>query len=118
MPSGRAPPRSVPIAATTPPIFVEELRMLKARPQLAQNTKGRRSAIDRRTTRHPGYAAKQSSPLPKTGNPYLSVKLDGPTLAQPINGALIRQQDGSYALVWNRKEVKADEQPAEAEAAA
>jgi len=42
----------------------------------------------------------------------------GPTLAQPINGALIRQQDGSYALVWNRKELKADEQPAEAEAAA
>jgi hypothetical protein len=26
---------------------------------VAQNTSGRRSAIDRRTTRHPGYAASQ-----------------------------------------------------------
>jgi uncharacterized protein (DUF736 family) len=53
----------------------------------------------------------------KAGKPYLSVKLDGPMLAQPINGALTKQQDGSYALVWNRKDAKADEQLAEAEAA-
>ena len=37
--------------------FVEELRTLNIRPHVAQNTSRRRSAIDRRTTRHPGYAA-------------------------------------------------------------
>ena len=36
-----------------------ELRTLNVRPHLAQNTSRRRSAIDRRTTRHPGYAASQ-----------------------------------------------------------
>jgi uncharacterized protein (DUF736 family) len=46
------------------------------------------------------------------------VKLDSPALVEPINCALTKQQDGSFALVWNRKEAKADEQPAEAEAAA
>ncbi|MCB1376441.1 MAG: transposase, partial [Rhodobacteraceae bacterium] len=39
--------------------FIEELRTLNVRPHVAQNTSGRRSAIDRRTTRHPGYAASQ-----------------------------------------------------------
>jgi hypothetical protein len=39
--------------------FVEELRTLNVRPHVAQNTSRRRSAIDRRTTRHPGYAASQ-----------------------------------------------------------
>ena len=29
------------------------------RPHVAQNTSGRRSAIDKRTTRHPGYVASQ-----------------------------------------------------------
>jgi transposase len=37
--------------------FVEELRTLNVRPHVAQNTSGRRSAIDGRTTRHRGYAA-------------------------------------------------------------
>lgn len=37
--------------------FVEELRTLKVRPHVAQNVSRRRSAIDRRTTRHAGYAA-------------------------------------------------------------
>jgi transposase len=37
--------------------FVEELRTLNVRPHVAQNTNRRRSAIDKRTTRHPGYAA-------------------------------------------------------------
>ena len=32
---------------------------MNVRPHVAQNTSGRRSAIDRRTTRHPGYAASQ-----------------------------------------------------------
>ncbi len=39
--------------------FVEELRTMNVRPHVAQNTSGRRSAIDRRTTRHPCYAAGQ-----------------------------------------------------------
>jgi transposase len=39
--------------------FVEELRTLNVRPHVAQNTNGRRSAVDKRTTRHPGYAASQ-----------------------------------------------------------
>ena len=39
--------------------FVEELRAVNVRPHVAQNTSGRRSAIDGRTTRHSGYAASQ-----------------------------------------------------------
>jgi transposase len=38
--------------------FVASLRNLKVTPHVAQTT-ARRSAIDRRTTRHPGYAASQ-----------------------------------------------------------
>jgi hypothetical protein len=36
-----------------------ELRERNVRPHVAQNSHGRRSAIDRRTTRHPGYAMSQ-----------------------------------------------------------
>jgi transposase len=39
--------------------FVAALKGLNATPHVAQNTLGRRSAIDRRTTRHPGYAVSQ-----------------------------------------------------------
>jgi IS5 family transposase len=39
--------------------FVEELRTINVRPHVARNTSGRRSAIDGRTSRHPGYAASQ-----------------------------------------------------------
>jgi transposase len=39
--------------------FVAELREVNVTPHLAQNTSGRRSAIDGRTTRHPGYAISQ-----------------------------------------------------------
>jgi hypothetical protein len=39
--------------------LVMELRELNVRPPIAQNSRGRRSAIDRRTTRHRGYAASQ-----------------------------------------------------------
>ena len=37
--------------------FVEGLRTLNVRPHVAQNVSRRRSAMDRRTTRHPSYAA-------------------------------------------------------------
>ena len=36
--------------------FVAEMRRLGVTPHVTQNTKGRRSAIDGRTTRHLGYA--------------------------------------------------------------
>src|ERR1700758_1290341 len=39
--------------------FVTELRSLNATPHVAQNTNGRSSAIDGRTTRHAGYAISQ-----------------------------------------------------------
>ena len=39
--------------------FVEALRQREVTPHVAQNTSKRRSAIDRRTTRHPGYAFSQ-----------------------------------------------------------
>ena len=39
--------------------FVQSLRTLNAVPHVAQNCQGRKSAIDGRTTRHPGYAISQ-----------------------------------------------------------
>jgi transposase len=39
--------------------FVEETRNMNATPHVAQNNKGRKRAIDGRTTRHPGYAISQ-----------------------------------------------------------
>jgi hypothetical protein len=39
--------------------FVAQTRALAVTPHVAQNTSGRRSAIDERTTRHPGYAVSQ-----------------------------------------------------------
>jgi uncharacterized protein (DUF736 family) len=39
----------------------------------------------------------------KKGKAYLSVRLDSPALNAPVNCALTKQADGSYALVWNRK---------------
>lgn len=41
------------------PGFVAALRQLGVTPHVAQNTTARRSAIDARTTRHPGYAISQ-----------------------------------------------------------
>jgi transposase len=39
--------------------FVKETREMNVTPHVAQNNKGRTSAIDGRTTRHPGYAVSQ-----------------------------------------------------------
>ena len=39
--------------------FVAEARNLRVTPHVAQNNKGRKSAIDGRTTRHAGYAISQ-----------------------------------------------------------
>ena len=46
------------------------------------------------------------------GNPYLSVKFDSPAFVAPINCALTKQADGSYALVWSRDARKDEEQAA------
>ena len=53
-----------------------------------------------------GAAWKKVSPQ---GKRYLSVKLDGPTLAVPIHCALIQQNDGSYHLIWRRGEEEAEQ---------
>jgi transposase len=39
--------------------FVADMRALNVTPHIAQNVSGRRSAVDARTTRHPGYAVSQ-----------------------------------------------------------
>src|SRR4051812_39832770 len=39
--------------------FINELRSMNVTPHVAQNTSGRSSAIEGRTTRHGGYAARQ-----------------------------------------------------------
>lgn len=59
-----------------------------------------------------GAAWKKTS---KAGKPYLSVKLDGPILPEPIHCALTGQKDGSYDLIWSRR---TDEQQPAGEVAA
>jgi Transposase DDE domain len=39
--------------------FIADIRSLTVTPHVAQNVSGRRSAIDARTMRHPGYAVSQ-----------------------------------------------------------
>jgi len=52
------------------------------------------------------------------GNAYLSVKLDSPALPEPVNCALLKQNDGSHALVWKRASADTkSEEPPEAAAA-
>ena len=60
--AGRAGPRPITVGADRAydaADFVMELRQLGATPHVAQNTVGRRSAIDQRTTRHAGYQHSQ-----------------------------------------------------------
>ena len=47
--------------------FVNELRSMNVTPHVAQNTTNRRSAIDGRTTRHPGYAVEPAHPQADRG---------------------------------------------------
>jgi hypothetical protein len=60
--------------------FVVELREQTVTPHVAQNQSGRRSAIDGRTTRHPGYAI--SHPHPHTHRGGLWLRQDGGRFAQ------------------------------------
>jgi uncharacterized protein (DUF736 family) len=61
-----------------------------------------------------GAAWKRTS---QKGKPYLSVKLDGPTLAAPIHCALVGRKDGTYRLIWSRKG-EGEEDPVQEQAAA
>ena len=56
--------------------FVEDVRALGFTPHVAQNTNGRRSAIDRRTTRHPGHQISQST-RPRIEEPFGWIKTVG-----------------------------------------
>ncbi|TWB41205.1 DUF736 domain-containing protein [Nitrospirillum pindoramense] len=39
-----------------------------------------------------------------TGRPYLSLKLDDPSFAQPIYASLVEMDDGKgYSLIWSRR---------------
>ena len=60
--------------------FVMELRDKAVTPHVAQNQNGRRSAIDGRTTRHPGYAISQR--IRKTDRRGFRLGQDGGRLAQ------------------------------------
>ena len=42
----------------------------------------------------------------ESGEPYHSVKLDGPGLAAPINAALFasKEKPGQFELSWNRRD--------------
>jgi len=62
--------------------FVDDLRELNVTPHIAQNLKGRRSAIDGRTTRHPGYVISQQK-RKRTEEPFGWGKLIG-GLARPM----------------------------------
>jgi hypothetical protein len=54
---------------------VDDMRERLVTPHVAQNTSGRRSAIDGRTTRHPGYAISQR--IRETGRGGLRLDEDG-----------------------------------------
>src|SRR5262249_42519953 len=49
---------------SVPQAFVSDLRELQVTPPMAQHTTGRSSAMDGRTTRHPGYAISQRKRKP------------------------------------------------------
>ena len=62
--------------------FVDDLRDLNVTPHIAQNTTNRTSAIDARTTRHPGYAISQQK-RKRTEEPFGWGKTIG-GLARPM----------------------------------
>jgi hypothetical protein len=62
--------------------FVDDLRDLNVTPHIAQNTSSRTSAIDARTTRHPGYAISQQK-RKRTEEPFGCAKTIG-GLARPM----------------------------------
>jgi hypothetical protein len=66
--------------------FVDDLRDLNVTPHIAQNTTNRSSAIDARTTRHPGYALSQKSasePRSRSAGPRRSAASPGQCCVAP-----------------------------------
>ena len=57
--------------------FVATAREMKVTPHVTKNEKGRRSNLDRRTTRQPGYAISLSCRWPKQTGPLRQVKIRG-----------------------------------------
>jgi Protein of unknown function (DUF736) len=44
---------------------------------------------------------------------YLSVRLDSPFLAAPINAVLVEQDEGTHALLWSQIAVRPNSLPRE-----
>jgi len=70
--------------------FVDDLRDLNVTPHIAQNTSNRTSAIDARTTRHPGYAISQQK-RKRTEEPFGWAKTIG-GLARPMLRGVARMR--------------------------
>ena len=70
--------------------FVDDLRDLNVTPHIAQNTSNRSSAIDARTTRHPGYAISQQK-RKRTEEPFGWAKTIG-GLARPMLRGVTRMR--------------------------
>ena len=70
--------------------FVDDLRDLNVTPHIAQNTSNRTSAIDARTTRHPGYAISQQK-RKRTEEPFGWGKTIG-GLARPMLRGVARMR--------------------------
>ena len=76
--------------------FVEGARALKATPHVIQNTKGRRSRIDGRTTRHQGYARSVNA-RPRIEGPFGWMKQYG-LLRRPMFRG---RRKMNWAMVWS-----------------
>jgi len=84
--------------------YIGEIHTLALKSKLtlspADNTKGK--APDFRVIAEDGIeiggAWKRKS---KSGNPYLSVRLDDPSFTAPVYANLV-ERDGQHLLIWNR----------------
>ena len=76
--------------------FVEGARALKATPHVIQNTKGRRSRIDGRTTRHEGYAISVNM-RPRIEGPFGWMKHYGLLRRPMFRGS----RKMNWAMVWS-----------------
>lgn len=76
--------------------FVDGARALRATPHVIQNTKGRRSRIDVRTTRHQGYATSVNA-RPRIEGPFGWMKQYGLMRRPMFRG----RRKMNWAFVWN-----------------
>jgi transposase len=81
--------------------FVMELRDKAVTPHVAQNTNRRRSAIDGRTTRHPGYAVSQR----------IRKRSVSPRMRSSISGGRSSSGKSIAASRWERMRVRRSRQP-------